>query len=234
MDKVIKINSVEGGPFTNTQNICQFVIPAGAVYDLEDSYINFNTKIDVVEANPAKPSVNIMDLQWVTSDADKPHFQNVAVVKNARMTCDRKGRIEDIRRVDILKQNLATYDKSQREVYAESYLASNQLMDPLNKQHFTIYRDINKTGNIVSRAVDILPVQVKLSDLFDFCHAREFDTSKAGQGRIHLELNVDKLEAVQNNLSADWLAGVNEFEDVNVAGANTITTKNKIINNIFL
>ncbi len=231
MDKVIKINSVEGGPFTNTQNICQFVIPAGAVYDLEDSYINFNTKIDVVETNPAKPSVNIMDLQWVTSDADKPHFQNVAVVKNARMTCDRKGRIEDIRRVDILKTNLATYDKSQRQVYAESYLASNQLIDPLNTQHNTIYRDINKTGSIDSRAVDILPVQVKLSDLFDFCHAREFDTSRAGQGRIHLELNIDKLEAVQNGLKADWSdASLGQFEDVNVAGANTITTKNKIFN----
>mgnify|MGYP003647322531 CR=1 FL=1 len=229
MDKVIKINSVEGGPFTNTQNICQFNIPAGAVYDLEDSYINLNTKIDVVEAG--KPSVNIMDLQWVTTNADKPHFQNVAVVKNCRMSCDRKGRIEDIRRVDILKQNLATYSKSQREVFAESFLASNQIIDPLNTQHKTIYRDINKTGNIPSRDVNILPIQIKLSDLFDFCHTREFDTSKAGQARINLELNIEKLETVQNGLASDWSdSELTQFEDINIADANELVTKVKIEN----
>tara|TARA_R100000951_G_scaffold84058_4_gene71815 strand:+ start:144 stop:1589 length:1446 start_codon:yes stop_codon:yes gene_type:complete len=231
MDKVIKINSVEGGPFTATQNICQFVLPEGNVYDLNDSYINLNVKIDAVQGGTKPDSVSIMDLQWKTTDADKPHFQNVALVKNCRMTCDRKGLISDIRRVDILKQNLATYDKSQRQVYAESYLASNQLINPLNSQHNTIYRDINKTGNVKSRTEDICPVQVKLSDLFDFCHAREFDTSRAGQARIHLELNVDKLEAVQNGLDGDWTSTeIKQFEDVNVAAANTITTKVQIHN----
>ena len=147
------------------------------------------------------------------------------------MSCDRKGRIEDIRRVDILKQNLATYSKSQREVFAESYLASNQLIDPLNTQHKTIYRDINKTGNIPSRDVNILPIQIKLSDLFDFCHTREFDTSKAGQARINLELNIDKLETVQNGLASDWSdSELTEFEDINIADANELVTKVKIEN----
>lgn len=205
MDKYIKLNSNQGGPFTSSQNLCDFHIPSDGVYNLRDSYITLNVKIDVAETETASGiGVYSAGLQWASSGTDHPKFQNVALVKNCSMSCARRGQIENIRRVDILKQNLATITKNQRTRFDESYLAASQLIDPINGGQFTLFEDINKIGSVKSRELDIVPVQIKLSDLFEFCNTPEYDAERAGQTRIHLELNVDKVEAIQKNLRNSW------------------------------
>jgi hypothetical protein len=205
MDKYIKYNSNQGGPFTASQNLCDFQIPSDGVYNLRDSYITLNVKVDVVEAETASGlGVYVSNLEWASTGTDHPKFQNVALVKNCSMSCARRGQIENIRRVDVLKQNLATLAKNQRTRFDESYLAANQLIDPINGAQFGIAQDITKLGSTKSRNLDIVPVQIKLSDLFEFCNTPEFDTEKAGATRIHLELNVDKISAVQANLRNSW------------------------------
>jgi hypothetical protein len=215
MDKYIKLNSNQGGPFTSTgQNLCDFDIPSDGVYNLRDSYITLNVKIDVEETSATGgQGVYVADLQWVSSGTDHPKFQNVALVKNCSMSCARRGQIENIRRVDILKQNLATITKNQRTRYDESYLAASQLIDPINGGQFTLYQDINKIGSVKSRELNIVPVQIKLSDLFEFCNTTEYDTMKAGATRVHLELNVDKVEAIQRNLRNSWANADFKFMD---------------------
>ena len=135
MDAYVKIRSIQGGEITNTQNLLDFRIPAGDVYDLHDSFIALNGSVDVVDSSAiGGEAVYPVNLQWVTADAEKPHFQNVAVVKNCNMDCATKGRIENIRRVDVLRQNLATYVDSQKEQLNQSYIDINQLEQPINKQ----------------------------------------------------------------------------------------------------
>jgi len=205
MDKYIKYNSTQGGPFTNSQNLCDFQIPSDGVYNLRDSYITLNVKVDVEEAETASGlGVYVSNLLWASSGTDHPKFQNVTLVKNCSMSCARRGAIENIRRVDVLKMNLATLAKNQRTRFDESYLAANQLIDPINGAQFGIAQDITKLGSTKSRNLDIVPVQIKLSDLFEFCNTPEFDTEKAGATRIHLELNVDKIFPVQANLRSSW------------------------------
>jgi hypothetical protein len=205
MDQYIKLVANQGGPFTASQNLVDYNIPSDGVYNLRDSYITLNVKVDVTETETATgQGVYITNLEWATSGTDHPKFQNVSLVKNCSLSCARKGQIENLRRVDILRQNMATLTKNQRTRFDESYLAANQLIDPINGGQFGIGQDITKEGSQKSRNLEIVPVQIALHDLFDFCHTTEFDTMKAGATRIHLELNVDKISAVQSNLRSSW------------------------------
>lgn len=226
MDAYVKIQSVQGGEITNTQNLLDFRIPAGDTYDLNDSYIALNGDIEVVEnSTQGGEGVYPVNLQWITADPEKPHFQNVAVVKNCNMDCSAKGRIENIRRVDILRQNMATYVDSQKEQLNQSYIDINQLEQPINKQVYGQFASFNKVGSVKSKAQTVAPIQIRLSDLMEFCRTREYDTSKAGDTRIHLELNRDKLEAVHTMANASVPVAFRSFNNINTQGqdGNTIT-----------
>jgi hypothetical protein len=215
MDKTIKYQSVEGGPFSSPgKNRISFQLPPTAVYNLNDSYVNINVEPEVVE-DPSFTAGGVgvypVSFAWVGSTQDAK-FQNVAVVKNCSMRCAQKGNIENIRRVDILKNNLATLDKSQREIAAgEGYLAASQFADPIQGAVGSILTDINKEGIQKSRYNTTAPIQIKLSDLFDFCRTEEYDAEKAGLTEIHLECNLDKLRLAQTNSSATWDASYLEF-----------------------
>jgi hypothetical protein len=230
MDKYIKYNSTQGGPFTASQNLCDFHIPSDGVYNLRDSYITLNVKVDVTESSTTGGTgVYATNLRWASSGTDHPQYQNVALVKNCSMSCARRGTIESLRRVDILKQNLATITKNQRTRYDESYLAASQLIDPINGAQFGLNQDINKIGSVKSRELSIVPVQIKLSDLFDFCHTPEYDTTRAGQTRIHLELNVDKISAVQANLRNSWANADFKFMDDVTATSDNQEVKTLVV-----
>jgi hypothetical protein len=213
MDKYIKINSVQGGDFKSSQNLVDFTVPSSmGVVNLRDSYVNLNVKVNVVESNTdAGVGVYCAGVQWKKgTNTHNPHFTNSAIVKNCNIKSALKGQIENIRRIDQLSQLLATYGRTLAEQQSYSYLNANQIVNPINKQHWTIYREINKTGSAISRDLDICPVQISLADLFDFCKAgQEVDLSKMGDMRLHLELNVDKLEPVQRMTTDDELADKN-------------------------
>ena len=52
MDKVIKINSRQGGPFTKTNNLVDFDIQPDGTYDMTDSFVNLVANItDAEEGN---------------------------------------------------------------------------------------------------------------------------------------------------------------------------------------
>jgi hypothetical protein len=216
MDKFLKIQSVQGGEITSTDNLRDFRVPMGDVYDLRDSFVQFIMQIDRTETSAGGGTgvYNNM-VQWKTTDTQKPHFQNVAFVKNASVSSTTKGLIESLRRVDILKQNLAVLGKSQREEADESYLAVNQLIEPVNGSQYPIFSQLNKVGGVKSREVNTTPLMVKLSDIYDFANTDEFETQRGGGLHFHLELNRDRLEAIQTGLTANiFPAGVLEFTDV--------------------
>ena len=197
MDKFLKILSVESGEITSTNNLRNYRIPQGESYSLRDSYINLNCSFDFTEPAPtqqtnAPEGVYGCNVSWVGAT---PHFNNVAVVKNCSIRSNTKGNIENIRRVDILKQNLAILDKSIGESRNESYLDINQIIDPINIQRYGLFTQYNKTGTVKSQTSQNVPISIRLSDLFQFCETDEYDTERGGGLDIHVELNRDKLEA---------------------------------------
>lgn len=198
--KYIKFQSVQGGPFTASQNLIDFRLPSSGLYDLADSYINLLCSIDVEQTNAQDvvgQGIYNINGKWASADAERVHFQNVAMVKNASMNTQLQGRIENIRRVDILRDNLATYTKTQMEDLNESYLDVANFENPVNSQAYGIFTQINKQGVDKSRYNRQTPISIRLSDIFEFCRVREYDSDRTGETHIHLELNRDKFEVVQ-------------------------------------
>jgi len=199
-DKFIKYNARQGGPFTSTQNLVDFELPSGHVFDLNDSYINLNCRLEVTQ-DPSSAAVGEgiynFNTAWLQNDGSTNSglkFKNVALVKNASMDCSAKGRIENIRRVDQLRQNLSLYTKSQKEDLDESWVDINQLRAPQgDRRTVGPFASLNKEGSVKSAYTDPTPIAISLPDIFEFCRVSEYDTSRAGQTRIHLELNRDRL-----------------------------------------
>lgn len=232
MDKIIKLNSIEGGPFTAQQNRISFQIPNDGVYDLSESYINLNFRVNAVDANITDGiGIYPVDIRWKPIDGTaspgvNPNFPNVCLIKNARMATAMQGQVENIRRVDQLKSLMSTYTQSVEEEYSRSYKACSQIVQPRNGalNRWSLYQEINKTGAVPSRVNDNARVMIPLGDIFDFCYqADEFDAQKAGTTTINCELNVDKLIAAESQVAFGTL---NEFEDIPTDGNQlTLTTK---------
>jgi hypothetical protein len=240
MDKIIKLNSIEGGPFTTSQNRMTFEIPGNGVYDLSESYINLNFRVTTTEVSPASGTgVYPVDIRWDARDATpgadphNPAFHNVSIIKNARLSTANQGQIENIRRVDQLKALMAPYTTSVEEELSRSYHAASQIVQPRNGSgnRWNLYQEINKVGSISSRVNENARVMIPLRDVFDFCfQADEFDGSRAGTTTIHCELNVDKLNAVFAIPNPPNFTPLNRFADAPEGAISSFTMLAKINN----
>jgi hypothetical protein len=229
MNKEIKYNSIQAGPFTDNQNRISFEIPANGVYDLSQSYINLNTQLDYTDDGNNGNGVYVLDLEWDTGLDFHPKFSNASVVKNALIRNSKNGMIENIRRVDQLSNVMRTYGKSVLQDVGKSYEAASNSNTNINLNQYSIYRDINKVGVVKSKQNDIAPIKIALRDIFDFCaQASEIDTGRSGAITVEMELNINKLRAIQRQNSADWPAELTSdaaFEDTtNEGDANQLTT----------
>lgn len=230
MNKEIKLQSIEAGPFTTRQNRVSFEIPADGVYNLDDSYINLLVTMNVVEQNiTGGIGIYPVDMQLKQTTGDNLAYRNTALVKNALLRTQQNGMIENIRRVDQISHVLQLLNKSAVEVDSESYQAAGQVPGAVNVSKYPIYTDINKLGTVKSLQKSDVQVKIKLTDLFDFCaQAIEIDTTKTGAMRIECELNVDKFEIVQTMTSDLWHGSIKDnWGDITSAGpANNITSDN--------
>lgn len=232
MDKFLKIQSNQS-QFSATANLADFVIPQGDVYDLSDSWVSMNWVTKVTEdatadALAAGVGVYNSDIQWKdnVNAAKRPKFFNTALVRDCTMESSRQGIIESIRRIDILSQAKQSFEKSWGEAMDESYLAASQLTQPINNQVYGLGTNFNKEGDNKSQDNLNNQIMVRLGDLMDVCNATEYDTMKAGQTRIHLRLNMDRVEPVQKMLTASVApAEIKQFKDLRTPGdsPNTLT-----------
>lgn len=226
MDKVIKLNAVNAGPYNASQNIINFTIPQGGVYSLRDSYININTQINTTATAGGVAGVNevyMMGMAWKDNENDK--VPNVAMIKDAHIETERQGRVEQLFHIDQLKTNLGNYIKTIEEGESDNYLNMNVFPSRNNAawNNNSIFRDINKTGFVMSRENSICPISIRLGDIFDFCNAEEIDTNRTGAIHIRVKCNLeDKFEAkplydiTRGNVDEDVLA----FQDSAVVGFN--------------
>ena len=200
MTQFIKIPANKSGPYTQTNNILNLEIPSDSVFDLNDSYIELMSQINVVEADPASGNgVYSLSLGWTDNDGNPgpSFFQNAAVVKNCSLVSSKKGRIENIRAVDVLRTNLYSYTKSQLEIADDNYLNGAVVIDPLYKNRYGIYLNAQRLGSVRSTMNNQIPITIRLGDLMESCRVRKFNTYRAGKCTVTLELNVNRLQVFQ-------------------------------------
>ena len=215
MDSVIKLSPQQRDFRTDgTTNLVDFILPNdGSVYDLSKSYVNVN----VTYANGAggHPSVNgdaryNCKVQYkLNNGSDDSVFVTSAIIKNAAMISQARGKIEDLRQVGALRQNLSVYEKSE-----------NDLMNRLNQAQ-SYNPDVffgtqpngvtlNKSGNELSPNAENKPkgqdIRIPLSDIFNFGSQTAYSTQVYGQTRIHLEPQFDKIAVDPRETNALWAA----------------------------
>ena len=206
LNQIIKLTSNEGGPITSDLNRVSFTIPQNSgSYDLSKSYINLNCSIESDLTGVQIPQVMLK--QDDGTSVDKAKAFNIAIVKNAVMTCA-KGSIANIRRVDLLRNTLNNYTLTTDEQASESYYSLFQSYGP-NQQLGSIFRDIYKEGNTLSKNKQGV-VKIPLSQLYNFGKNKNYSTQAFGRTDINLELNLDKL-SITNYLGSasttNWTRG---------------------------
>ena len=185
-----KLNSKQAGAFTNQNRMIDIEIPQGMVCSLADSFIQLVLKLDTTSS-----VVNNLCLKS-TSTHLVP--MNVDLIRNCSLTGAKVGKLEDIRRVNVLKHNLNTMMKSSEEKLS---LVDSlyQTVDYYSNQLYSLFVDYNKEGNQSSKYRDAY-LRVPMKDLFEL-GSQVIDTGKTGALTIHLELeNLSYLEFTQVKL----------------------------------
>ena len=197
VNKIVKISSNEGGAFTSQNRRVSFDIPANTgQYDLSSSYIEFNCNVS--QANNADNNVAVPVIDFVKEDGATLHKQNldnVVLVKNISMSCSNKGNIADIRRVDILRNNMKNYLQRTEGYRGKNNQLFVQPMDNSGNVN-SIFRELRREGTDISKIVQA-PIQIPLSDLVGFGNVSAYDTEKYGRTKINAELNLDKVRVAQ-------------------------------------
>jgi hypothetical protein len=193
LNRIIKLQSNEGGPVSSSNPQMSFTIPAGSTYDLSKSFLHLNCNItdDAGDNFVYMPQVSLNNDQGA---ADTSRATNIAIIKNANMRCA-QGTISDIRRVDLLRNTLNYYNLTTDELTSTSYSGLCSAYDE-HQQIGSIFRDINRLGNVISRNVDSV-IKIPLKQIFNFGNVSEYDTSKFGATHLDLELQLSKINIAQ-------------------------------------
>jgi len=223
MDKVIKLQSLQGSGFDATRRLCDFDIPSGAVYDLSSSYVNLvaNVATDDGGANDGQGVYEITG----TFDGKANVAPTVAFVKNASLSSAAAGEICNVRRVDAIQSALYQHKKSFEMVEGDEYKNSLNPMSKSRVKH-SPFVEYNMEGTTKS-SYSQHHIQIPLKELFDYCDYPEFDCNRHGAGRLSLELQVDKYSPTVSSTDNDMA-----FQDRNAladftaaAGVTTFLTK---------
>lgn len=225
-DKIIRIGSQQGfaESWTNASaptslNLVDFEIPPGMVIDMTKSYMSFNTQINPAAAagtiadrntgvgnlgtfTTESPVNQMLRLDNLGSAGECYEAPNSALIRNARMTCD-KGNIESIRRVDTLKSALFNmeHDREERKDDMNAFTAPKGVLGIGNQSSYFLDTVVRNTdggtgagdGNVITGETSRLlsrDVKVPLKSVFGLAEGADaWDTSKFGATRIHCETN---------------------------------------------
>ena len=224
MDKVIKLQSLQGSGFDAVKKLCDFDIPPGAVYDLSSSYINLVASVTTDDQNADAQGQGIYPLVC-SFDNQASVCPNVSYIKNGSLSSAAAGQICNVRKVDTLQSSLYQHKKSFEMVEGDEFKNSENTISKSRVRH-TIFRELHQDGSTASREVDA-HIQLPLKELFDYCDYPEFDCNRHGAARLSLELQVNALAptvdentTLYSNSGRDVLANFTAAAGTN----NTFTT----------
>ena len=215
--KFIKFNSTQTNIITSTQNLVDFQIPS-ADYNMKESYVYLYTNVNTTESGTGDIEGSIYPVDVRVVNRPEENFSNLCFVKNCYLSSDKHGKLEDIRRNDILKNNLQKITKSRLDMLSESYENVKTIVDTQNTlgvgQTQSYFRNFHKTGIVPSENLTA-PIKIRLSDLFDLGKLQMLPGT-VGNLHMHLEMNVSNFEAV---VQQSLVGGVpcNNFTDARTA-----------------
>lgn len=218
MSQYTKFQSVESGPFTNQLNRLTFKLPAGLNVDMNESYINLNTRILTTGGDPG--SVSSVRVRYLQQDGETASIapSAAALVKRSRLSCETFGLLEEINRPDVFFSNLETLTKSIDEMKTQfknpiqTFDYTNQLGDSHRELHIGTTMSIEKSA----------PLRLPMNKCL-MLGSKVVNGTDLGEMTIELELQISRWGAEQllgegQNFGASSFS-LKEFE--NIAGLGT-------------
>jgi len=201
----IKLNSLEDGPYTSVYNNVDLEIPAGD-YDFSKSYVQLLCTM------PSTLTASQINLTYLTGVVAKTgtatslsNLYSISLVKNCSISTDSVGMLENVRRNNILKQNLKDVMLSQADKLSQVNSTYNMIGN-YRDGHNILCRQVERYGTTNSRLIQS-PIRIDLKDLFALGGLTAYP-SKLGNTRIHLELQPDVMVAKQLNANGAVLEGL--------------------------
>ena len=209
MDRVMKISSNQSGAITASKNLIDFDIPAGMVYDLSKSYMVIHSSIETTDVAASATNTGGNGIANVGLDLKNPtpdrYFKNKHLIKNVSMFSQNVGMIENIKRSDVLQFNLDLYrDDIDTQVNASyNQVASLFGAQAQNGVKWSPHRRLTGIGTEPSDNLD-REIRIGLKEVMNSCN-NIWDGVKYGSTRIHAEVSVGNLVAVQQLKGNDTL-----------------------------
>ena len=192
MNKFELLNSIQAGPFTSQNKMIDFDVPASMIANLSETFVQLT-----VHLNLSNPSVLQNYILHNTTNGLNPF--NVSLIRNCYITGEKVGIIEDIRRRNVIAQNLKELQMASSEKMSQID-ALYQSPDYDNGMPLSPFIEFHKLGTVPSFYRDA-KLRIDLKDLFSIGDIQALDTGLTGGLRIHLELeNLDYLEVRQSKL----------------------------------
>ena len=206
MDRIVKLNSLEGGAFDANQNRLNFQIPIGTgAVDMANTYINLVSTITctndlsgnvIAVGNGILPQFNV-DLTYLnsaTQEEQNVRVPSVAMVRTCSLSSQYYSRLEDIRRVDVLRTNLKQFTQANEDLEGELATSIGQYYTRTGVKD-NVFRELHKEGTI--RGSDLVaPIKIKMSDLFNLGSAT-LDLNALGRLDVNLELYLNRFKPQQ-------------------------------------
>jgi hypothetical protein len=191
MFRYSKLNSVQAGPFKTPSNrMIDIEIPEGVMCNMANSFVQLLLHLETDATNV----VNLCHRSTTTNFVN----MNLDLIRNCSLMGSKVGRLEDVRRVNVLKHNLNLMSKSSDEklslvdsLYQMTNFYSNSIL--------SLFVDFNKEGTIASQYRDV-DIRIPLKDLFELGSLEMIDTSKTGKLTLHLELENSSFISVEQIL----------------------------------
>jgi len=198
MNKVFKVHSVQSEDLSITQNLLDFDMPEGEMLDLSKSYVSINARVEgsTADAEWADAIFNVQGAIGVGVSGANPerYSQSSRLVKNARLTSDRMGKIEELRDVNVIKPYLATAGESQSKFLGNAYHNIMSIRDYEDWGSISPLIDVSSETADAGRYID-KSVRIPLSQILNVGEVKMFDTARLGRCRLNLELDMSRVSA---------------------------------------
>ena len=217
-DKIIRITSQQGfsDVWTNAQtpkklNLCDFTIPSGLVVDMSKSYIAYNVEVGATDGATVINAGLQFKADVATTGQEYYNVPNSALIRNCSIMASNVGQIESLRRQDTLAcgmwglQHTAEEKRSDMNTFS-SFNGGAGLDIGTSFNLDRVSNNITPDGTTVVSGLGGLAltssniardVKVPLKDIFGIGVAEDWDTSKWGETRIHLEHNWDLVSVAE-------------------------------------
>jgi hypothetical protein len=223
MNKVFKVHSVQSENLSTTQNLLDFDMPEGEMLDLSKSYVSINARVEgsSADAGWANCIFNVQGAIGVGVAGANPerYCQSSRLVKNARLTSDRVGKIEELRDVNVIKPYLSTAAESQSKFLGNSYHNMMSIREYEDYGSTSPLIDVSSEEIDAGRYVD-KSVRIPLSQILNVGEVSMFDTARLGRCRLNLELDMSRVSARGDQYNNTYFTTNNNGQviDESVAG----------------